>query len=143
MSVSNTFFEPLGKKSHYCRFKISYGYFLFFYTENGILCVLIRIASTRRFLLVHTTCMYLYIIENRKYIPFMPSDLALSLTFIRSNHPCPEHIFMVPKVFEPLKFCCNSCRCLTLSYYFHFLISSKITFLKENLQVVLCRTILS
>ena len=40
----------------------------FFYIENGILCVLIRIASV--------------------------------------NYPFLVHIFMVPKVFEPLKFYC-------------------------------------
>ena len=28
------------------------------------------------------------------------------LTLNSSNYPCPEHIFIVPKVFEPLKFDC-------------------------------------
>ena len=37
----------------------------------------------------------------------MPPDLALSATLIGSNYPCLELIFMVPKVFEPLKFDCN------------------------------------
>ena len=45
--------------------------------------------------------------ENRKYIPIMPSDLALWLTLFTSNYPCLEHIFMVPKVFELLKFDCS------------------------------------
>ena len=36
----------------------------------------------------------------------MPSDLALRLTLISSNYLCFENIFMVPKVFEPSKFCC-------------------------------------
>ena len=36
----------------------------------------------------------------------MPPDLALSSTLISSNYPCLELIFMVPKVFEPLKFDC-------------------------------------
>ena len=36
----------------------------------------------------------------------MPPDLALCLTLISSKYPCLEHIFMVPKVFEPLKFHC-------------------------------------
>ena len=36
----------------------------------------------------------------------MPPDLALWLTLISSNHPCLEHIFVVPKAFEPLKFYC-------------------------------------
>ena len=37
----------------------------------------------------------------------MPPDLALSSTLIGSNYPCLELIFMVPKVFEPLKFDCS------------------------------------
>ena len=36
----------------------------------------------------------------------MPCDLALLSTLIGSNYPCPELIFMVQKVFEPLKFEC-------------------------------------
>ena len=36
----------------------------------------------------------------------MPPDLALSSILIGSNYPCLELIFMVPKVFEPLKFDC-------------------------------------
>ena len=36
----------------------------------------------------------------------LPPDLALSSTLIGSNYPCLELIFMVPKVFEPLKFDC-------------------------------------
>ena len=28
------------------------------------------------------------------------------INIISSNYPCVEHIFMVPKVFEPLKFDC-------------------------------------
>ena len=36
----------------------------------------------------------------------MPPDLALLSTLISSNYPCLELIFMVPKVFEPLKFNC-------------------------------------
>ena len=37
----------------------------------------------------------------------MPSDLALLSTLNGSNYPCLELMFMVPKVFEPLKFHCN------------------------------------
>ena len=48
----------------------------------------------------------------------MPPDLALWLTLISSNYPYLEHIFMVPKVFKPLKFYCI----LTISN-----ISSKVT----------------
>ena len=46
--------------------------------------------------------------KNRKYIPIMPPDLAQWLTLISSNYPCLEYIFMVPNVFEPLKFYCNN-----------------------------------
>ena len=45
--------------------------------------------------------------KNRKGIPIMPPDLALCLTLISSNYPCLEHLFMVPKVFEPLKLNCS------------------------------------
>ena len=34
----------------------------------------------------------------------MPPNLTLLSTLIGSNFPCLELIFMVPKVFEPLKF---------------------------------------
>ena len=37
----------------------------------------------------------------------MPPDLALWLTLISSNYPCLKHIFMVLKVFEPMKFYCS------------------------------------
>ena len=47
-AVSNTFFGPL-KKSHSGRLRIIKGIFFLFYIENGMLCVLIRIASLRRF----------------------------------------------------------------------------------------------
>ena len=36
----------------------------------------------------------------------MLPDLALVSTLTGSNYPCLELIFMVPKVFEPLKFDC-------------------------------------
>ena len=45
----------------------------------------------------------------------MPPDLALLPTLIGSNYPCFELIFMVPKVFEPLKFDCTE---LTESNFF-------------------------
>ena len=51
---------------------------------------------------------YLDIKEIREDIPVMPPDLALYLTLIRSNFPCLEHTFVVPKVFEPLIFYCRS-----------------------------------
>ena len=42
--------------------------------------------------------------KNRKDIPIIPSDLALLSILTDLNYPCLELIFMVPKVFEPLKF---------------------------------------
>ena len=44
--------------------------------------------------------------ENGKDIPIRPSDLALLSSLTGSNYPCLELIFMVPQVFEPLKFDC-------------------------------------
>ena len=39
----------------------------------------------------------------------MPPDLALLSTLNGTNYPCLELIFMVLKVFEPLKFDCMIC----------------------------------
>ena len=58
----------------------------------------------RRFLLEHT--IYLHVEENREDTPIMSPDLELLSTLIGSNYPCLELIFMVSKVFEPLKFDC-------------------------------------
>ena len=70
--------------------------FFFFYIENSIFCVLIRMALMT----------YLHVKENRKHISTLPPALALGLTLTSSNCPCLEHTFIVPKVFEPLKFYC-------------------------------------
>ena len=43
-----------------------------------------------------------------KNIPIMPPNLVLWLTPISSSYPCLEHIFVVPIVFEPLKFYSSS-----------------------------------
>ena len=43
-----------------------------------------------------------------KEILIMRPDLALLSTLIGSNYPCLELIFIVPKVFEPLKFDCTN-----------------------------------
>ena len=48
----------------------------------------------------HTT--YLHVKENRKDIHIMPPTLT------SSNYPCVEHVFIVPKMFEPLRFYCSS-----------------------------------
>ena len=42
-----------------------------------------------------------------KEILIMPPDLALLSTLTGSNYPCLELIFMVSKVFKPLKFNCT------------------------------------
>ena len=42
-----------------------------------------------------------------------PPDLAQLSTLIGSNYPCLELIYMVPKVFEPLKFDCISFHIIT------------------------------
>ena len=43
--------------------------------------------------------------RNSKIL-IMPPDPALLSILIGSNYPCLELVFMVPKVFEPLKFDC-------------------------------------
>ena len=77
------------KQSHSSRFGIIKGVFLFC-IENGILCVLIRIASMRRFYWEHT--IYLHVTENWKDIPTLPLDLVLWLKLISSNSLCLELI---------------------------------------------------
>ena len=47
-------------------------------------------------------------LQKIKEILFIPPDVALLSALIGSNYPDFEHIFMVPKVFEPLKFYCIS-----------------------------------
>ena len=59
----------------------------------------------------------LHVKGNRKDIPVMPSDLALWFTLTSSNFPYLEHISMVPKVLEPLKFyCIFMCSTVTMQH---------------------------
>ena len=46
-------------------------------------------------------------LKKIKEILIMPPNLALLSTLNGSNYPCLELNFMVPKVFEPLKFYCK------------------------------------
>ena len=70
-----------------------------------MLCVLIRIASSRRFQWVYST--YHYFIEDGKDIPRLFSFVFWPwLTRSGSNYPCLEQISMVRKMFEPLKVDC-------------------------------------
>ena len=106
------------KKFHNCRFGIISDVF-FFILKNGILCVLCvycvyslesprwgdsNVNTQYTFIL---PSIYLHFKESRKDITILPPDLALLSTLIGSNFPCLELIFMVPKVFEPLKFDCT------------------------------------
>ena len=45
--------------------------------------------------------------DNQKGISVLLPELAVRLTLTSSNYPCLKHIFLVPKVFEPLKFDCS------------------------------------
>ena len=52
---------------------------------------------------------------EKMIIHIMPPNLALWLTLIISNYPYLEHIFMVPKLLEPLKLsCCQTAISFTL-----------------------------
>ena len=55
------------------------------------------------------------------YIFIIPPDLALRLILISSNYLCLEHIFMVPKVFEALRFYCITISHLFFSYIRNYL----------------------
>ena len=64
--------------------------------------------SSQRFQWVHST--YNYCVENRKDCPkdrCLRPDLVPLLNLSGSNYPYLEQIFMVPKMFEPLKFDCT------------------------------------
>ena len=65
---------------------------------NGILCVLIRIDLPKRFLLVLTTFL------NSIYLP---PELALWLILYGLSYTCLGQIYMVPKMFELLRFDCS------------------------------------
>ena len=67
----------LGRKSYTCRHYYIWDNVVWFSVsnDNGMLCVLIKIASMRRFLWEHIT--YHHVKENRKVIPIMPPDLVL------------------------------------------------------------------
>ena len=47
--------------------------------------------------------------EKLKGYPYYASCPGAMITLISKNYPCLEHLFMVPKVFEPLKFDCSTC----------------------------------
>ena len=44
--------------------------------------------------------------KSKRYTYFASRPGAM-LTLSSSNYPCLEHVFMVPKMFEPLKFDCS------------------------------------
>ena len=46
----------------------------------------------------------------------MPPDLALWLTLVSLNNSCFDHILMIPKLFEPLKFNCTCILNLCMTY---------------------------
>ena len=50
--------------------------------------------------------------ENRKDIPIMSLDHALWLILSSSNYPCFEHIVIITKLFEPLKYGCIYSQCI-------------------------------
>ena len=107
MDNSNSFFESLQNSSEISRNQIFRDFFLIL-PRNCMLCVLIRIASSRRFLWVDT--IYNCGINDRKISPnhrHLHPDLAPWLTLSGSNYPCLEQFSMVSKMFEPLKFDCD------------------------------------
>ena len=72
--ISNSFLSTLEKSNS-------------FYMDNGMLYVLIRIASIRRLTQHMRSLESLRVKENRKDIPYMPHGLALRLTLISINYP--------------------------------------------------------
>ena len=83
------------------------GYFFNFLQHVDILCVLIRIASSRRFLLVHTIYHFQYKKENHPKFNSIIPNLQL-LGFSKGLYNKFETAMVnKPSVFEPLKFHCT------------------------------------
>ena len=70
-----------------------------------LLCTLVRIASMRQFLLVHTT--YIYFEANWLRWPNCASWPDSIINTYWLELPLSQTNFIVPKVFEPLKFDCT------------------------------------
>ena len=108
MAYSNSFFESLRIFSDSSRKQILREIVLFYYE---IVCCVYSLESSHRGdsneYTQHT--IILLKIENTSinYRHLLP-DLAPWLNLIGSNYPSLEQISMVPKMFEPLKFDCNS-----------------------------------
>ena len=91
------------KKSYSCRFGIIKVVFLFHI--KMVYCVY-SLESPHRGDSNEST-QYTFMLKKIKKILIKPPNLALLSTLICSNYSCLELIFMVPKVFEPLKFDCT------------------------------------
>ena len=101
-AVSNSFLSPL-ENIPWLQIWDKLGWFSCLYWKWYIVCThKIRLNEA---ILMRTHKIPSYY-EKSKYTLIMPPDLALWLTFVSSNYPSLEHIFVVPKVFEPLKFLC-------------------------------------
>ena len=78
---------------------------IFFFMSKMVHCVY-SLESPRRGNSNENTQYTFMLKKIEKNIPIMPPDLALLSTLIGLNYPYLELIFMVQKVFEPLKFYC-------------------------------------
>ena len=113
------FFQSLQSSSNSSRKQILRVFLLL--SWHCMLCVLIRIASSRRFLWVHST--FNRCVENRKDFPnlsLLLLELVPWLLFSGSKYPWLEQISMVPKMFEPLRF---DCSLLVIIYFHRFLLA--------------------
>ena len=89
---------------HYC-IRNNLWWFSFFYIEK-VYCL--YSLESPQWGNSNENTQHTYMLEKLRDIPIMPPVLALWLTLISSNYmyPCLEHLFLVPKVFKPLKFNC-------------------------------------
>ena len=100
-----THFWVRRKKSHSCRFEITVVFiFILKMLYCGYSLELSRWGDSNEN--IQHTITYHHVRENQNDISILLLACAMK-TLVSSNYPCLKHIFMVPKVFELLKFYCT------------------------------------
>ena len=77
-------------------------------------------------------------LQKIKEILIIPPDLALLSILTGSNYPCLELIFMVPKMFEPMKFDCTQCRILPLASAIKYVMAVNLFALDSKIFLLPC-----
>ena len=68
-------------------------------------CLYIRIAVQVKARHPNENTQHIFILKNTEKISLVCLLTGAMIKLFTSNYPCLEYLFMVPKAFEPLKFC--------------------------------------